>query len=80
MGGIGEGKKWSCTPKVHVSPGLSCLPPLTGVAAGHTVEPQLFRIVAAPAPAPAAAEAARSRRRTEEAAIDQECVFIDGPG
>jgi hypothetical protein len=65
------------TPKVHVSPGLSCLPPPAGVAAGHTVKPQLFRTVKVAAPAPAAAEAARSRRRTEEAAIDQECV-VDG--
>jgi hypothetical protein len=55
---------------------LSCLPPPTGVAAGHTVKAQLFRTVKVAALAPAAAEAAR---RTEEAAIEQECV-VDGLG
>jgi hypothetical protein len=29
----------------HVHPGSSCVPPPTGMAAGHTVNPQLFLTV-----------------------------------
>jgi hypothetical protein len=52
---------------VHVSPGLSCLPPPTGVAAGHTVnEHRLVMVnVAALAP-PAARLATRTTTRIAE--------------
>jgi hypothetical protein len=62
------------TPKVHVPPGLSCVPPPTGVAAGHTVKPQLFLTVKVAALVPAA-KAAMRRKRTDEAAIDAVFFF-----
>jgi hypothetical protein len=54
---------------VHVPPGFSCVPPPTGVAAGHTVNPQLLVIVKVEALAPAT-KAARRSKRIEQAAID----------
>jgi len=55
---------------VHVPPGFSCVPPPTGVAAGHTVNPHLLVMVKVAALALAAREAARSSGRRIEAAID----------
>jgi hypothetical protein len=55
---------------VHVCPGSSCVPPPTGVAAGHTVEPQLLVMVNVAALAVPTKAARRSRLSTEEAAGD----------
>ena len=56
------------TSTVHVCPGSSCVPPPTGVAAGHTVEPQLLVMVNVAALALVATKAATRRKRAEEAA------------
>jgi len=52
---------------VHVSPGLSCLPPPTGVAAGHTVnEHRLVMVKVAALAPPAARVATRTTTRIAE--------------
>jgi hypothetical protein len=53
------------TSTVHVCPGSSCVPPPTGVAAGHTVEPQLLVMVNVAALALAAKAASKSNRTAE---------------
>jgi hypothetical protein len=63
------------TVMVQVPPGLSCAPPPTGVAAGHTMKLHLLVMVKVAALAPAT-KAARRRKTTEEqAAIDASYFF-----
>ena len=66
------------TNRLHVCPGSSRRPPPTGVAAGHTVKPQLFLMVKVEALAQATEVAARSTRRIEdeEAAIGASSLLL----